>query len=185
MYALLDLLDLRLDAYSLAENNLPGLFSYAILVIGPIEELAKLIPFLLVVIHFKEFDEPIDGIIYASFIALGFGAVENLYHLRFLTGLEVWGRAFAGPLLHIVFASIWGYYVGRAFLCGRPLLPVIAASLAVTAVIHGIYDFVVIGMSPRALPVAALLIVSIWIWRLSTIRDLHALSPGRCPDEGV
>lgn len=184
MYAVLGLLDLRYDAYLLGETSLPGLFAYAVLVIGPIEELAKLVPFLLVIIHFREFDEPVDGIIYASFIALGFGAVENLYHLRYLSGIEAWGRAFVGPLLHIAFASIWGYYIGRAYLCGRKLVLAIFASLAVTAFIHGIYDFVVIGMAPGALPVAALLIVSIWIWRLSRIRDLHTLPPGPCPDEG-
>ena len=69
-------MNLRYDAYLLAETNLPGFFAYAVLVIGVIEELAKMIPFLLFVINFKEFDEPIDGIIYGSFIALGFAAVE-------------------------------------------------------------------------------------------------------------
>jgi hypothetical protein len=46
--------------------------------------------------------------------------------------------------------------------------------LALTAVLHGIYDFFVIGMPPGALPVAAGLIAGIWIWRLFLIRDLHA-----------
>ena len=107
MYRALDFVDLRYDAYLLAETSLPGLFAYAILVIGVIEELAKMVPFLLIVIHFKEFDEPIDGIIYASFIALGFSAVENIQYLQFLTGIEAWARGFAGPVVHIVFASIW------------------------------------------------------------------------------
>jgi hypothetical protein len=48
--------------------------------------------------------------------------------------------------------------------------------------VHGLYDFVVLGLAPRALPIAAAIIVSIWIWRLKRIRDLHALPPGRCPD---
>ena len=89
MYRALDFVNLRYDAYLLAETSLPGLFAYAILVIGVIEELAKMIPFLLVVIHFKEFDEPIDGIIYGSFIALGFAAVENIQYLHFVTGLQI------------------------------------------------------------------------------------------------
>jgi RsiW-degrading membrane proteinase PrsW (M82 family) len=182
MYQALGFFNLRLDAYSLAQTNLAGLFTYSILVIGPIEELAKMIPFLLVIIHLKAFDEPIDGIIYASFIALGFGAVENVYHLRFLTGLEAWGRAFVGPLLHIVFASIWGYYIGRARLCGKPLVPVIIAAFMVTSVVHGLYDFVVLGMAPRALPIAALLIVGAWLWRMYRIKDLLTLPPGPCPE---
>jgi len=39
--------------------------------IGPIEEFAKLLPFLLIVVRFDEFDAPLDGIIYALFLGLG------------------------------------------------------------------------------------------------------------------
>ncbi len=183
MYRALGLVNLRFDAYLLAETNLPGLFAYAILAIGVIEEFAKMIPFLLIVIHLKEFNEPVDGIIYASFIALGFAAVENIQYLKFATGLEAWARGFAGPVIHIVFASIWGYYIGRACLCRRYLLGTIIAALAITAILHGIYDFVVIAMPSPALPVAAFLIVSVWLWRLWLIRALHTLPPGPCPTE--
>ena len=48
------------------------------------------------------------------------------------------------------------------------------ASLAFTAVIHGIYDFVVIGLPRPGMAVAAALIAGLWIWRLFLIRDLHA-----------
>lgn len=181
MYTALGYVDLRYDAYLLAETNLPGLFAYAILAIGIIEELAKMIPFLLVVIHFKEFNEPIDGIIYASFIALGFAAVENIQYLQIVTGSEAWARGFVGPVVHIVFASIWGYYIGRAYLCRRNLGRTIVACLAFTAFLHGIYDVVAIAMPAPALPAAAFLIVGIWLWRLRLIRDLHTLPQGPCP----
>ena len=183
MYRALGLVNLRYDAYLLAETNLVGLFAYAILAIGVIEELAKMIPFLLIVIHFKEFNEPIDGIIYGSFIALGFSALENIQYLQFITGPEAWARGFASPVIHIVFASIWGYYIGRAYLCDKPLGRTIIAALAFTAILHGIYDFVVIAMPTPALPVAAFLIVGIWLWRLWLIRDLHTLSPVPCPQD--
>ena len=184
MYQALGLVNLRHDAYVLAETDLPGLFAYAILVIGVIEEFAKMIPFLLIVIHFKEFNEPIDGIIYGSFIALGFAAVENIQYLQFATGPEAWARGFAAPVIHIVFASIWGYYIGRAYLCRKFLGRTIVAALAFTAILHGIYDFVVLALPTPALPIAAFLIVGIWLWRLRVIRDLHTLSPGPCPPEG-
>ncbi len=183
MYRGLDLVNLRYDAYWLAETNLPGLFAYAVLAIGAIEESAKLIPFLLIIIRFKEFDEPIDGIIYASFIALGFSAVENIHYLQFVTSLEALARGFAGPVVHIVFASIWGYYIGRAYLCRRALGRTVIAALAFTALLHGSYDFIVIAMPAPALPVAALIIVGIWVWRLLLIRDLHQMPAGPCPQE--
>ena len=174
MYRVLGVLGLRFDAFELAQGNLPGLFAFAVLGIGVIEELAKLIPFLLVVLRFREFDEPIDGIIYASFIALGFAAVENLHYLQFLTTGAAYARGFAGPVVHIVFASIWGYYIGRAWLRRRAVGRTVLASLAFTAFLHGIYDFAVIGIPQPGMAVAAFLIAGLWIWRLFLIRDLHA-----------
>jgi RsiW-degrading membrane proteinase PrsW (M82 family) len=175
MYRALGLVNLRFDAYLLAETNLPGLFAYSILAIGVIEELAKMVPFLVLVIHFREFDEPVDGIIYASFIALGFAAMENIQYLNFVSSGEAWARGFAGPVVHIVFASIWGYYIGRAYLCRKFLGRTIFAALAFTAILHGVYDFVVIALPAPALPIAAFLIVGIWLWRLRLIRDLHTV----------
>jgi len=180
MYRALGLVGLRFDAFVLAENNPAGLFLYAIGVIGLIEELAKMAPFLLVVVRFREFDEPIDGIIYGSFIALGFAAVENWRYLPFLTGWEGLARGFAGPVVHMVFASIWSWWIGRALLAGKQLLPVVLGALAFTALLHGIYDFIVIAL-PSLLPVSAALILGIWMWRLQLIRRLHGLPPGPCP----
>jgi RsiW-degrading membrane proteinase PrsW (M82 family) len=181
MYQALGFFGLRMDAWALAETNLPGLFLYAVLGIGVIEESAKMLLYVLVIIRFREFNEPIDGIIYASFIALGFALVENLNYLQFLTAKEALGRGFAGPVVHIVFASIWGYYIGRAWLCGKKLLPILLAALAFTAFLHGVYDFIVIALPPPALAITAVLITGLWVWRLSLIRDLHTLRPGPCP----
>lgn len=173
LYTALEYVHLRHDAFLLAESDLVGLLAYSVLAIGLIEESVKIIPFLLVVLRFKEFDEPIDGIIYASFIALGFSAVENLHYLQFVSEVEARLRGFAGPVVHIVFASVWGYHIGRAHLRGGPLLLVSMAMLLITAVLHGIYDFIVIGLPPSALPLSALIVASLWIWRLRLIRDLH------------
>lgn len=173
-YHALGLVGLRYNAFALAADNLPGLFAYAVLAIGVIEESAKLLPFLLIVRLFREFDEPIDGIIYASFIALGFAAVENVRYLEFLTTRQAFARGFAGPVLHIVFASIWGYYGGRAWLRRRAVTSTVLAALAFSALLHGVYNFVVIGLPTEWLPVTACLIAGLWIWRLFLIRDLHA-----------
>jgi RsiW-degrading membrane proteinase PrsW (M82 family) len=176
MYQGLELLDLRYDAFLLADSDRFGLFLYAILAIGPIEELAKLIPFLLVIRHFSEFDEPIDGIIYASFIALGFAAVENVLYLQFVSPGEALARGFAGPVVHIVFASIWGYYVGRACLERRRVLPTIIVAVGLTALLHGVYDYLVIAMPKFALPISALMVLGLWVWRIFLIRDLHQVA---------
>jgi hypothetical protein len=44
---------------------------------------------------------------------------------------------------------------------------------AIAAVLHGIYDFVVLLSPIRALPVGALGILILWIWRLKLLRQMH------------
>lgn len=173
LYSGLGLVGLRFDAGYLAETSAWGLLAYAVLAIGPIEEIAKLLPFLVVVLRFRDLDEPMDGIIYASFIGLGYAAVENWQYLAFLTTLEAVARGFASPVIHILFASIWGHWVTQAHLAGRPVLLAVLLSTMAAAALHGLYDFVVI-LNPRfALPAAALMIVAIWLWRLRVLHELH------------
>ncbi len=173
LYELLGVVGLRYDAFALADESVTGLFLYAMLAIGPIEEFAKLLPFLVVVVRFRHFDEPIDGIVYASFIALGYAAAENVQYLQFLTPIEAVARGFASPVVHILFASIWGHWIGTAKLEKRPLLPAALVGFLLAAAAHGIYDFIVLLEPVNALPVAALLIVGGWVWRLRLLHILH------------
>lgn len=173
LYMSLGLVGLRFDALALADSNPLGLLAYSVLAIGPIEEFSKLLPFVLVILRMRAFDEPLDGIIYASFIALGFAAAENIYYLQFLTPLEAAARGFAGPVVHILFASIWGHWIGRTYLAGRPILVCALGGLAIAAVLHGAYNFVVLLNPVWSLPVAATGIVVLWLWRLRLMRALH------------
>jgi RsiW-degrading membrane proteinase PrsW (M82 family) len=177
MYASLEPLGLRLDAAALANSDPGGLFWYAVLVIGPIEELAKLLPFVAVALRFKAFDDDLDGIIYASFIALGYAAIENAHYLEFLSTTEAIARGFAGPLIHIAFASIWGYLIGHARLAGRPILLPALAGFGVSAVLHGIYDYFALSRPHTSLVGAGAVIVLLWVWRLVVIRRLQPAGP--------
>ena len=174
MYIGLEPIGLRFDALALADSNPLGLLAYALLAIGPIEELAKMAPFLLVVIRLRAFDEPLDGIVYASFIALGYAAVENYHYLDFLTGFEAFARGFAGPVIHILFASIWAYWITRAWLAKGPIVRPALCGFLLAAGLHGLYDFMVLRYPVSALPIAAAMIAAIWIWRLRLMRRLHA-----------
>lgn len=178
LYVALGWASLRYDALALADGNTLGLFAYSMLAIGPVEELAKILPFLILVLKLPEIDEPIDGIIYASFVALGYAAVENVMYLEYLTSAEAAARGFAGPVVHMLFASIWGYTIGCAHVRGEPkILPAVGGFL-LAAGLHGLYDFIVLQQSLNALPVAALLILGGWIWRLRLLHALHAKAAG-------
>ena len=173
LYLSLDPLGLRYDAIALAEDNTWGLLAYSMLAIGPIEELAKMLPFLIVVIRFRAFDEPLDGLVYASFIGLGYATAENFSYLDYLAPFEAAARGFAGPVVHILFASIWAYWISKARLTHKAIGRAAVAGFVLASFLHGFYDFLVLLQPFAALPVAAALIAAIWIWRLRVLRRLH------------
>jgi RsiW-degrading membrane proteinase PrsW (M82 family) len=173
LYFGLEPLGLRLDAVALAESDPLALFAYAILAIGPIEELAKMLPFLIVILRFEAFDEPLDGLIYASFIGLGYAAAENMHYLDLLTPLEAAARGFAAPVVHILFASIWAQRISSARVAGVSITRAALQGLLLAAFGHGIYDFLVLLQPVTALPIAASLIIAIWIWRLRLMQQMH------------
>lgn len=126
----------------------------------------------------RAFDEPIDGIIYASFIALGYATIENLQYLAYLTPLEASARAFASPVTHILFASIWAYRITDAHLSSSGVRRAAVRGFVLAALLHGLYDFLALLQPVAALPVAAAMIVGIWVWRLRLLRRLDAEASG-------
>ena len=92
-------------------GNFFKLFFYSILFVGLIEELFKFICLMAVPYFRKEFNEPLDGIVYAVLIAMGFATLENIiYADRF--GLQTIAlRAFTAVPAHGAFAVIMGYYL--------------------------------------------------------------------------
>lgn len=166
-YGLLPLIGIPDDPSALMEGQRLQFFFYSLGVIGLIEELFKFLPFFLIILRFKAFDEKIDGIIYASTIALGFASFENIHYLAYLEGFELFGRAFASPLSHTIFSSIWGYSVGKARIQGKSLLKPSLIGLLISALVHGIFDFFTTS-SPLRIAASSLVLV-IWIWRIKVM----------------
>jgi RsiW-degrading membrane proteinase PrsW (M82 family) len=172
-YQGLTYIGLDVDVFDLAQNNKLGLLLYSVFVIGVEEELIKFLPFWLICIRLHHFDEPIDGIIYASFIALGFATHENYYYLQILHGLEAIGRAAASPLVHILFSSIWGYFCSRAIMRKKPLWPAALMGVALAAVVHGLYDFAALSLTPWVHIAPPIIMLLVWAWRMYLIKKLQ------------
>lgn len=134
----------------------------SLLLTGPLEELCKFLPFFLVTLRYREFDEKTDGIIYASAVALGFASFENLGYIDYLSGFSLFGRAAASPLTHAVFASVWGYTVGCARLKGKNVVMPALLGWALASLFHGLFNFFTTSTSLRLF--GALLILGIWLW---------------------
>lgn len=166
-YALLPMLGLPEDPSIIMDNDRWLFFWYCLGPVGLLEEIFKFLPFLIVIYFFKAFDEKVDGIIYSCVIALGFASYENFHYLPYLEGFELVGRAVASPLTHGIFASIWGYIVGKAKLTGRSVALAALIGLTISAVFHGLFDFLTTSSTLRVF--SAVVILGIWIWRLRTI----------------
>lgn len=106
------------------------------------EELAKFIMLWLFLRKNKEFDEHLDGVVYAVCVGLGFATVENIMYL-FNAGDTWFGTAVSRGLLsvpgHFFFAVLMGYYYSLVHFghdSRRNRIMVLAAPI----ITHGIYD---------------------------------------------
>src|SRR5262245_40810764 len=158
----------------------PGaLIAYCMFVVGVVEEGAKFLVARLVCFRWKEFDERIDGLVYAAAVALGFAALENLLFLR---ALPAWPhgvlRVIVSPLTHSLFSAVWGFGASHALVVSRTgvqrfVWPGLA--LAVAMVLHGFYDIAV--LVERMTPVAAVVVAVLWafvIWNARRVVKLDA-----------
>ena len=169
-FRLLPLIGIPEDPSVIMDTNRLQFFFYSLGVIGLVEELFKMLPFLFIIYKFRAFDEKIDGIIYASTIALGFASFENFRCLAYLDGFELFGRAFASPLTHTIFASIWGYTIGTARISNKSILKATLIGLALAAFIHGLFDF--FTTSPILRLASSVTILIIWVWRIRILEKL-------------
>ncbi len=93
--------------------------------------------------------------------------------MDFLTGVEAAARGFAGPVIHMLFASIWAHWITQAWLRGDSIIRPALYGFLLAAGLHGLYDFMVLRHPVSALPIAAAMIASIWIWRLRLMHRMH------------
>ncbi len=154
----------------------------AFLVAGLVEEGVKYFFVKRYLYRRPEFDERMDGIVYAACVSLGFAFAENvLYGYNNSTVLLL--RAFTAVPMHAAVSGILGYWVGRAKVEGRrsgsagigegaDVRPVPAASRGLweAAALHGAYDFFLFTRSGWALVSLAVLAAAVFRLR-ALVRD--------------
>lgn len=126
-----------LDEKSLTEQAV-----HAFLLVALIEEFSKFIFVRWVLYPNKNFNEPFDGIVYATSVGLGFAGLENIMYVMdspdgVATGVT---RMFTAVPAHATFAVLMGYYMGRAkFESGKSYL--VWVGLGAATLFHGAYDY--------------------------------------------
>lgn len=157
-----------------------------------LEETAKFLCVRWTVYHRSEFDEPVDGIVYATAAALGFAMTENILYV-----LEGWtaggaalgsyilaGRAVLSVPAHAVFSSMWGFALGWSK--GRKgLKPVlmVSAGLIASMVLHGLFNYLTGENLFGGLVFMVFLAAA---WRLTYLLTRKALKASAPPgDDGI
>lgn len=135
-----------------------------------------------------EFDEPMDGIVYAAAAALGLASLENVLYVftAYLTspalalGTIVVRAIFSVPG-HALFASVWGYALGRAKFAAAERRPaMVFQGLILGMILHGIFNFLLITADIFAYTLAIfVLVLTPGLWILANRNITKALRHGR------
>jgi RsiW-degrading membrane proteinase PrsW (M82 family) len=148
-------------------------------VVGLSEEGAKFLGAWTLAAHRREFDEPVDGIVYGAASALGFAAVENIKYFAFgrLSTALILARTFTSIPAHMFFGAIWGYALGKKLVSRKTSVIVF---LAWAALMHGAFDtFLSIdGMGLLAM-ILLLVLGAIFVLLLRRALRHGAIGPGK------
>jgi len=125
------------------QNLFPNLFLYVFFGIALIEEGVKYFFLKKFMFNHEEFNEPMDGIVYAVMISLGFATVENIAYVFNNEGQEMnvaLMRMFTAIPLHAVCGIILGYFVGLAkFSDNKKIL--LYKGLFLATLTHALYNY--------------------------------------------
>ena len=146
--ALITLMVLQIQVISnrwLASHGVDSYGPTSFLILGGIEEFFKFLAVYLVIRHRKEFDEPIDAMIYMIVAALGFASVENIASVFQATNgfypnpgpVETTMLRFVGAtLLHTLASGFVGYEWGRAIVKKEKPAPYLALGVIGATLLH-------------------------------------------------
>ncbi len=152
-------------------------FFVAVLIAPIVEESAKFLVVRRTIYENQEFDEPVDGIVYAAAVGLGFATLENIIYVfsaletSFTFALQTGVvRAFLSVPGHVLFSTMWGYALGRAkFLPANRRAGVIIWGLFLAIIAHAIFNLLLYD----AVGFAILILVLIPLLWLTVLRDIR------------
>jgi RsiW-degrading membrane proteinase PrsW (M82 family) len=161
-----------------SSSNMGVVAFYAFIAVGLSEEFAKYIFLRFYIYPKEEFDEPMDGIVYAVVISMGFAILENILYV-FESGLNTAIlRMFTAVPAHAAFGVIMGYYVGLAKFESNPSKSVHLhlKGLLLAALVHGTYDFFLFQSNYIFLSLLAFVVLFIGIWMSNKLIKLHLIN---------
>jgi protease PrsW len=143
-------------------TGLAGALFMAFVVAGATEELAKVLCLRWFIWRRPEFDERMDGIVYAARAGLGFALVENVLYLLGAASAQqyLWMylvRAVLAVPGHAIWAGVMGYLAARRRFDGKG--PGLAGGYLLAVFLHGGYDAALFSAPPLVAMTGSELIV--------------------------
>ena len=108
------------------------------------EEAAKFMVLLVLVFPRRFFNEPMDGIVYAVLIAMGFATLENIVYADRFGLPTVLVRALTAVPAHLAFAIVQGYFAGLAKFDPKNRDRLLAKGLGLSVLLHGTHDLLIL-----------------------------------------
>jgi protease PrsW len=142
------------------------------LFLAGIEEFFKFFAVYLTVSKRKEFDEPIDAMVYMIVASLGFATVENIGSIFQASAATAGGpgplettvlRFVGATLLHTLSSGVVGYYWGKAIAKHGHYGLLVLRGLLTATLLHAVFNYLIIKSEPLALPLIFLLFVGMFV----------------------
>ncbi len=154
--------------------NINNNFYNSFIEIALIEEVCKFICIYIITWKNKEFDYKFDAIVYCIFASLGFAFVENLIYSFNYGIMFALLRAVVSIPGHAFFATYMGYYLGIAKMhytnkTRKKGIIYLIYSLLIPILLHGIYDYCLIGENDLLYVIFILYVISLYILSFKTI----------------
>lgn len=156
-------------------------FLYSFVYSAFLEEFLKWFLVFFIIYKHQDFNEPYDGIVYATAVSLGFATLENvIYALLFSPSVSsLLMRALLPVSGHALFGVMMGYYMGRAKFVVANERKQLAISLGLPVFYHGVFDFIILDAKPYWLWLMMPLMLFLWIRSLRKVNKANDNSPLR------
>lgn len=123
------------------EKNLSEQAIHAFGIVAFVEEFSKFMIIRGVLYKNKNFNEPLDGIVYAVMVGMGFATAENILYVWNGDGGTALIRMFSTIPAHAMFAVLMGYLLGKAKFTRKKEMYYSVVALSVATLFHGVYDY--------------------------------------------
>lgn len=159
-------------------SGILGQLFEAIVIVGFAEEFFKRLVVLRYAFYNPAFNEKLDGIVYCAIAALGFATLENIFYIVTYSASvpDIWiTRGLLSVPAHMLLGVTMGYYLSLSKFCPHPAKcrSYYNKSLYIPALLHGLFDFMLMTTLPLLSLAVIPFIAYLWITSMIKLRRYY------------